>query len=96
MFDEGPTKLHDQSFEALWRAKAPEMEGADYRAQLLVLPRFISRSVAESASTTWSELSAACHQRSYSLPPTAGELAGWYESVDALVREVARATKGLG
>ena len=49
---------------------------------------------AESAAVTWHELSAACHQRAYDLPPTAGELARWYDSTEALVREIARITKG--
>ena len=32
---------------------------------------------------TWSALSNACHYHSYELVPTAGELEGWIETVDA-------------
>jgi hypothetical protein len=82
----------ERSLVQLWRAKAPSLEQADYRAQFLLLPRYIDRVIAATASHTWSELSAACHQRAYDLPPTAGELARWFNATEALVREVARIT----
>jgi hypothetical protein len=82
----------ERALAQLWRAKAPSLEQADYRAQFLLLPRYIEREIAATASHTWSELSAACHQRAYDLPPTAGELARWFGATEALVREVARVT----
>ena len=83
----------ERSLAQLWQAKAPALADAPYRSQLLLLGRYIDRSIAERAAHTWYELSAACHQRAYDLPPTAVELARWYESVEALVREVSRLTK---
>ena len=86
----------ERALDQLWRAKEPELVETSTRAQLLVLPRFIDRELAGQTANTWSELSAACHQRAYDLPPTAGELARWYEAVEALVREVSRVTKAEG
>lgn len=83
----------ERSIDQLWRLKLPEMESADRRPQLLCLGKFIDPEIAATAANTWSELSAACHQRAYDLPPTAGELARWYEATEALVREVSRVTK---
>ena len=83
----------ERSLQQLWLAKAPALVDAPYRSQLLLLSRYIERPIAERATVTWYELSAECHQRAYSLPPTAVELARWYESVEALVREVARVTR---
>jgi hypothetical protein len=79
----------ERALDQLWQQKQPELVDASARAQLLVLPRFIDRAVAERATQTWYELSAACHQRAYSLPPTVGELARWYEATEDVVREVA-------
>ena len=83
----------ERSMDQLWLMKAPEMVGADRRPQLLCLGRYINPDVAATAANTWSELSSACHQRAYDLPPTAVELVRWYEATEALVREVAKATK---
>lgn len=74
----------------LWIAKEKALVDAPYRAQLLMLPRYIDRETAQQAAVTWFALSAACHQRAYDLPPTAVELARWYEGTEALVREVTR------
>jgi hypothetical protein len=74
----------------LWLAKAPGLQDASYRAQLLCLRRYVDQNLAARADHTWHALSAACHQRAYDLPPTAGELAGWYETVEELTRAVAR------
>jgi hypothetical protein len=82
----------ERALEQLWLATAPQINAADYRPQLLLLGRYVERSVADRATVTWHELSAACHQRAYALPPTAGELARWFEATEALVGEVGRIT----
>jgi hypothetical protein len=82
----------ERSLTALWRAKAPPMEQLSHRVQLLSLRRFIDRDLAASVDHTWYALSRACHQGGYDLPPTATELANWYETVEALARSVERAT----
>jgi hypothetical protein len=82
----------ERSLTALWRSKAPAMEQQPYRVQLLSLRRFIDRDLAASADHAWHALSRACHEGGYDLPPTATELANWYETVEALTRSVERAT----
>jgi len=74
----------------LWRAKAPGVEDASYRAQLLCLRFYVAPAVAECADETWTALSRACHHHAYELLPTAAELGTWLESVDELVRVVAK------
>ncbi len=73
-----------------WRVKAPGVEGASERAQLLCVRTYVSAGLAARAEHTWTCLSRACHQHTYELAPTASELAGWLENVDALDREVRR------
>jgi hypothetical protein len=80
----------ERSMVQLWVARAPGLQDAPYRAQLLCLRRFVDRDVAALADHTWHELSTACHQRAYDLPPTAGELARWFEAVEELVTTAGR------
>jgi hypothetical protein len=74
----------------LWRAKAPGVEDASYRAQLLCLRSYLDPALAASADQTWAALSRACHHHAFEMPPTAGELGTWLESVDEVVRVVAK------
>ena len=71
--------LHD-----IWRAKAPGLETASERAQLLCVRSYIAPDLAARAEHTWTALSRACHHHAYELPPTASELAGWMEVADEL------------
>ena len=82
----------ERSMEELWAVRAPAAMGASARAQLLCLGHFVERDLARRAAWTWSALSRACHH-SYDLPPTAGELADWINTVDELTRAVAARTK---
>ena len=84
----------ERSMESLWLVKAPPLARASHRAQLLCLRSFIHRPLALRADSTWSQLSRACHDHPYELPPTAAELAGWFETTEAVVREVGRAEEG--
>ena len=84
----------ERSMESLWLAKAPEVAAASKRSQLLCLRSFIDRSLALRAGAVWSALSRACHDHPYELPPTAAELAGWFETTEHLVRAVQRAEQG--
>jgi len=60
---------------------------AEYRAQLLCLRVYLDPDLARRVAWTWSALSRSCHH-SYDLPPTAGELGDWIETVDDLCRTV--------
>jgi hypothetical protein len=75
--------LHD-----LWRAVAPGVELASETAQLLCLGTQIEPRLARRVGFTWSALSRASHHHAYELPPTATELASWFETVDDLRRAV--------
>ena len=75
--------LHD-----FWRAKAPGVESATERAQLLCLRSYVAPELAARAEHTWTALSRACHQHAYELSPAASELAGWFEVADELDRVV--------
>ena len=84
----------ERAMESLWLAKAPAVASASARAQLLCLRSFIDRRLALRADATWAALSRACHDHPYELPPTAAELAGWFETTEELVRAVLRAEQG--
>ena len=71
-----------------WRAKAPGVEAASTRAQLLTLRAYVSHDLAARTELTWTALSRACHHHAYDLSPTASELAGWLEVVDEFERAV--------
>ncbi len=75
----------------LWRAKAAGVEDASYRAQLLCLRTYLGdRDLAARIDHVWTALTHACHHHAYELPPTAVELARWYETVEEFVRRVER------
>jgi len=79
----------EASLEELWTKRGVKIAWASERAQLLCLPVALGdRRLAADAAVAWSGLSRACHQHPYDLPPTAGELTGWLETVDALRRAV--------
>lgn len=73
-----------------WRAKAPGVEAASERAQLLCVRTYVAPDLAARTEHTWTALSRACHYHAYELAPTASELSAWLESVDALDHEVRR------
>ena len=77
----------------LWMSKAPGMQETSNRAQLLCLRPFVDPRLAAQVDHTWHALSAACHQRAYNLPPTAGELARWFETVEEFVIAVGKIVK---
>jgi hypothetical protein len=78
--------------DELWSVRAPAAMSASARVQLLCLRSFVDPDLARRAAWTWSALSRACHH-SYDLPPTAGELADWINTVDELARAVAARAK---
>lgn len=84
----------ERAMESLWLAKAPAVASAPARAPLLCLRSFIDRRLALRADATWAALSRACHDHPYELPPTAAELAGWFETTEELVRAARQAEQG--
>lgn len=83
------------SIHELWRAVAPGVEQASETTQLLCLGTQIEGRLARRVGFTWSALSRASHHHAYELPPTAVELAAWFETADELRLAVdARLAKG--
>ena len=76
------------ALDQLWRVVAPGVEHANRRAQLLCLPEYVDAALASRVRFAWYALSAACHHHAYDLPPTASELSGCLNDVQALIEEV--------
>ena len=79
----------ERAMEELFALKAPELLRASYRAQLLCLPVWLPAEQAGRVAYTWGALTNATHHHAYELPPTASELAAWFEVADDLSRTVA-------
>ena len=74
----------ETALDDFWRQRAPEVEHASRHSQLLCLGSYLSEAqFAAKVAYVWAALSNACHYHSYELVPTAGELEGWIETVDA-------------
>ena len=67
-----------------WGATAPGVAGASRKAQLLLLNANLPEDVAAEAHATWSQLSHACHHRSFDLEPTTAQALQWIAQVERL------------
>jgi hypothetical protein len=73
--------------EEIWRERAPGVERASIRAQLLCLSKYADDPApADAAAHAWSALTHACHHHPYELAPTAEELEGWLDQASDLAR----------
>jgi hypothetical protein len=72
----------EQNLEAFWQHRAPGVERASARAQLLCLRGYADEETAESAAHAWHALSRACHHHAYELAPTGQELSNWIADVE--------------
>jgi hypothetical protein len=75
----------------LWRVRAPGVEHCSTRAQLLCLRSYLrdKDGLGDRVAYAYSGLSRASHHHAYELPPTAGELANWMDTVGDLIGAVA-------
>jgi hypothetical protein len=71
-----------------WERRAPGMAACNNTAQLLALRFYADETVAAEAYQAWCSLSEACHHHGYDLAPTAGELAGWLDTVAEVVERL--------
>ena len=79
----------EEALDELWSKRAPGLERATARAQLVCLPEYLGdRGLAGEIVFTWSALSDACHHHAYELAPTAAELGRWLDAVDRLVKKL--------
>jgi hypothetical protein len=65
----------------LWSRLQPEVASAPMRAQLLLMPAYVGRAVAQDAVEAWYGLSRGTHHHAYELAPTSAELRDWLETV---------------
>jgi len=75
----------EYSLRQFWIARAPGVEKATMRAQLLCLPTYLDPDIARRARFAWHALSRACHHHAYELPPIESELQGWLDEVESLI-----------
>ncbi|MHC5902414.1 hypothetical protein ACVNF4_00595 [Streptomyces sp. S6] len=63
----------DQALDAYWRRVTPSMTRIG-KHRMLCLEWYAGRDTARRCRTTWAALSAACHYRTYELPPAPAEI----------------------
>ena len=75
----------EAALDEFWEEqRAPGVKDGSRHSQLLCLGSYLGDDqLAARVAHTWAALSNACHYHSYELVPTAGELEGWIETVDA-------------
>ena len=79
----------EESLDQLWRARAPGLEDASVRAQLISLAAHVhDPELAGDVAFTYAALSDACHHHDYELTPTATELHARFETVARLIARV--------
>ena len=79
----------EHSLTLFWKQKAPGVEQANMRAQLLCLPVYADPDLARRVRYVWHALSGASHHHAYELPPLESELSGWLDEVQQLVSATA-------
>ncbi|MFI1535787.1 hypothetical protein [Streptomyces anandii] len=63
----------DQALDAYWQQVTPSMTRIG-KHRMLCLEWYAGHDTARRCRTTWSALSAACHYRTYELPPAPAEI----------------------
>lgn len=73
----------ESAVDQRWRSLGHDLAECSWRTKLLALRWFAPEASAASIHQTWTSLSRACHHHHYELAPTATELEGWFDQVDA-------------
>ncbi|MFD5491436.1 hypothetical protein ACTWJ9_03275 [Streptomyces sp. GDS52] len=74
----------EQALDAYWRQVTPRMTRIG-KHRMLCLEWYAGHDTARRCRTTWVALSAACHYRTYELPPAPAEIQARLEEVTALL-----------
>jgi hypothetical protein len=83
----------ESGLAAYWSKRMPGVETLPLRAQLLCLPScFDDPQLSRTISYTWAALSNACHHHVYELAPTAAEIGGWIDTVEAMLEGLAESS----
>jgi hypothetical protein len=78
----------DQALDAYWSRVTPAMTRIG-KHRMLCLEWYAGRDTARRCRTTWSALSAACHYRTYELPPAPAEIQTRLHEVTGLLAALA-------
>lgn len=71
--------------DELWVKRAPGLENASMRAQLVCLGSYLGDpALAGRIACTWADLSKSCHLHAYDLAPSAAMLERWLGDVEEL------------
>jgi hypothetical protein len=73
----------ETSLDGYWSARRLALESCPTRQQLICLREYLDDAdLAGRLHHAWNALSRACHHHPYDLPPSAGELLAWLETVE--------------
>jgi hypothetical protein len=74
----------EEAVDAYWAARQLPLDSLPTQAQLVCMRMMTTdETLPARLHEAWGALSRACHHHPYELAPTAGELAGWIEVVEA-------------
>lgn len=80
----------ESALDSYWSARSLALAPCSTHAQLICLGEYLGdEELAARVRLAWSALSDACHHHAYELAPTAAELAGLLDVVEAFVGEEA-------
>jgi len=76
----------EEGLRRFWRQRGFDLERVhNLRCQLVCFASIHDRALGNRLHQAWLALSHACHHHPYELAPTADELEGWMEAVEALL-----------
>ena len=76
----------EMSLDGYWASRRLALESCPTLQQLICLREYLGdEDLAGRVHHAWNALSRACHHHPYDLPPSAGELAAWLETVERWV-----------
>ena len=82
----------ERSVDDYWTARQIPLAACPTLQQLICLREYHGDAdLAGRVHHAWNALSRACHHHPYDLPPSAGELQGWLETIDAWLASAAKA-----
>ncbi|WP_399892115.1 hypothetical protein ACGH7X_32695 [Streptomyces sp. BBFR51] len=84
----------DLALDAYWLNVTPSMTHVG-KHRMLCLEWYAGHETARQCRTTWTALSAACHYRSYELPPASVEIHARLQEVDGILAALAPDDNGL-
>lgn len=81
----------ERSIDDYWTARQIPLASLPTLQQLICLREYHAEpELAGRVHHAWNALSRACHHHPYDLPPSAGELQGWLETVEAWLSAAAK------